>query len=94
MQPDPGHPRKAVGGVLSCVHQPVHVLDVEHGGQVSVALSAVRLGLQPGQGGTDEVVLMRKAAAKRTQSCGWRTLLFISRNTLIVFTSGFQLGGR
>ncbi len=87
MQPDPGLPRNAPSGVLSCVHQSVHVLYVEDGGQVSVVLSAVHLCLQPGQGGPDEVVLRRKAVGQQTEPCGWRTQL----KSLIVFASGFYL---
>lgn len=83
MQPDPGLPRKASSGVLSCVHQPVHVLHVGDGGQVGVMLSAVHLGLQPGQGSRDEVVLVRKALGKATQPCGWRTLKTYLRNVFL-----------
>lgn len=78
MQPDPGPLREASGGVLSCVHQPVHVLYVKDGGQVGVLLSAVRPGLRPGQSAADEVVLRRKAVGDSTQTCGWRTVAFIS----------------
>lgn len=73
VQPDPGHPSEASSGVLNCVHQPVHFLYVGDGGQVSVQLSALRLGPQPGQGGANEVVLTRLAAGKRTQRCWKRT---------------------
>lgn len=75
MQPDPGLPCVTSSGILRCVHQPVHVLYVKDGGQVSVMLSAVCLGLQPGQGSSDEMVLVRKAVGKTTQPCGVRTPL-------------------
>lgn len=75
MQPNPGLPRKASGGPLHCVHQPIHIFYVGDSGKVDVTLSAVQLGLQPGQGSSDEVVLERSRPGKRTQPCGWRTLL-------------------
>lgn len=69
VQPDPGLPR----GAPSSVQQPLHVLCVGDGGQVGVMLPAVRLGPGPGQGRGDEVVLMREAADRSTQPCGWTT---------------------
>ena len=90
MQPDPGLLSVASSGALSCVHQSVHFLYVDHCGQVSILLSAVCLGLRPRQGCTNEVVLVRGTGAVGLSVCGRRTLLFIRRKSSIVYAK-FQL---
>lgn len=66
-QPDPGRLSEASRG-LGWVHQAVHVLDVEDGGQVCVVSPAVRLGLGPGQSRVDEVVL-KEGVDEGTEDC-------------------------